>query len=146
LPRKRTEQEIVWEFSGFEKNDSLNPILHPTTSLSFEYPISNKNIAKKINGKYWMYFGDTNIFLASSENLIDWEISENEENKTKISVLDPRMGYFDSRLVESGPFALYKEKRHFLLIYNANNAANFNDVNLLMLLDRHYLIRRLLLS
>ena len=60
-----------------------------------------------------MYFGDTNIFLASSENLIDWEISENEENKTKISVLDPRMGYFDSRLVESGPFALYKEKRHF---------------------------------
>ena len=110
---KSTEQEIVWEFSGFEKNDSLNPILQPTTSLSFECPISNKNITKKINGKYWMYFGDTNIFLASSENLIDWEISENEENKTKISVLDPRMGYFDSRLVESSPFALYKEKRHF---------------------------------
>ena len=283
---KSTEQEIVWEFSGFEKNDSLNPILHPTASLSFECPISSKkvaweernvlnpsaivkdnkvylfyraqdingtsrigmaisldglrfkkspapvfypdndamkiyewnykktdnesyledciscyfdgvedpriietaegiyimtytaydgktarlsvasstnlttwtkhglafksdkyknlwskagaivvevkegkNIAKKINGKYWMYFGDTNIFLASSENLIDWEISENEENKTKISVLHPRMGYFDSRLVESGPFALYKEEG-ILLIYNASNAANFNDVSL----------------
>ncbi len=85
-----------------------------------------KNIAKKIDDKYWMYFGDTNIFLASSTDLIHWEVSENEENKQKISVLHPRMGYFDSRLVESGPYALYKDQG-ILLIYNASNAANFND-------------------
>ena len=42
---KSTEQEIAWEFSGFEKNDSLNPILHPTASLSFECPISSKKVA-----------------------------------------------------------------------------------------------------
>ena len=86
-------------------------------------------IAKKINGKYWMYFGDTDIFLASSEDLINWQICENEESKKKISVLHPRMGYFDSRLVEPGPYALYK-KEGIVLIYNGSNAANFNDTNL----------------
>mgnify|MGYP003388028871 CR=1 FL=1 len=88
-----------------------------------------KNRAKKIDGKYWMYFGDTNIFLASSTDLINWQVCENEENKKMISVLHPRMGYFDSRLVESGPFALFKEEG-ILLIYNASNAANFNDQTL----------------
>ena len=88
-----------------------------------------KPVAKKINGKYWMYFGDTNLFLATSDNLINWDICENEENKKMISVLHPRMGYFDSRLVEPGPYALYKEEG-ILLIYNSSNAANFNDPNL----------------
>ncbi|WP_340199621.1 glycoside hydrolase family 130 protein [Ascidiimonas sp. W6] len=91
--------------------------------------IGGKNIAKKINGKYWMYFGDTDIFLASSEDLINWKVSENEENQKMISVLHPRMGYFDSRLVEPGPYALYKEEG-ILLIYNGSNAANFNDPDL----------------
>ena len=42
--------------------------------------IDGKSVAKKINGKYWMYFGDTNIFLASSKDLIKWEVCENEES------------------------------------------------------------------
>jgi len=86
----------------------------------------NEIIAKKIAGKYWMYFGDTDLFLATSDNLIDWEICENEESQEKISVLHPRMGYFDSRLVEPGPYALYTEQG-IVLIYNSSNAANFND-------------------
>ena len=39
-----------------------------------------KVIAKKIEGKYWMYFGDTNLFLATSDNLKDWDILEDEES------------------------------------------------------------------
>ncbi len=89
----------------------------------------SKNIAKKINGKYWMYFGDTDLFLASSDDLINWDISKNEENGKMISVLHPRMGYFDSRLVEPGPYAIYKDAG-ILLIYNASNAANFNEPTL----------------
>lgn len=88
-----------------------------------------KPIAKKIDGKYWMYFGDTNIFLANSVDLINWEVCENEESNHRISVLNPRMGYFDSRLVEPGPYALFKNQG-ILLIYNGSNAANFNDTNL----------------
>jgi predicted GH43/DUF377 family glycosyl hydrolase len=88
-----------------------------------------KNIAKKIDGKYWMYFGDTNLFIATSTDLIHWEVSTNEENQKMISVLHPRMGYFDSRLVEPGPYALYTEAG-IVLIYNGSNAANFNDPEL----------------
>jgi predicted GH43/DUF377 family glycosyl hydrolase len=86
-------------------------------------------IATRINGKYWMYFGDTDLFLAYSEDLIHWEMAENEENGALISVLHPRPGYFDSRLVEPGPFALLTE-RGIVLIYNASNAANYNDPDL----------------
>lgn len=86
-------------------------------------------IAQRIGGKYWMYFGDTDLFMAYSEDLIHWEIAENAESGKRISVLHPRMGYFDSRLVEPGPYALLKEEG-ILLIYNASNAKNFNDPSL----------------
>ena len=89
----------------------------------------NDIIAKKIGGKYWMYFGDTNLFMATSNDLINWEVAANEESGKRISVLHPRMGYFDSRLVEPGPYALYREEG-VSLIYNASNAANYNDPEL----------------
>ncbi len=88
-----------------------------------------KIIATKINGKYWMYFGDTDLFMAFSDDLIHWTVAENEESKKMITVLHPRMGYFDSRLVEPGPFALIQNDG-ILLIYNGSNAANFNDTTM----------------
>jgi predicted GH43/DUF377 family glycosyl hydrolase len=91
--------------------------------------INGKIVATKVDGKYWMYFGDTDIFLAYSEDLIHWSVAENAENKKMISVLHPRMGYHDSRLVEPGPFALIT-KDGILLLYNGSNAANFNDTSL----------------
>jgi len=91
--------------------------------------VGNKVIATKIGGKYWMYFGDTNLFMAFSDDLIHWQVAENDESKKMISVLHPRMGKFDSRLVESGPYALLRDEG-ILLIYNGSNAANFNDPDL----------------
>ncbi|NNE28319.1 MAG: glycosidase [Saprospiraceae bacterium] len=86
-------------------------------------------VAKKVNGQYWMYYGDTNIFMASSDDLVNWRSAENEESEKRISVLHPRMGKFDSRLVEPGPYALIREEG-ILLVYNGSNAANFNDPDL----------------
>jgi beta-1,2-mannosidase len=88
-----------------------------------------KMVAVKINGRYWMYFGDTDLFMASSADLLHWTVAENEESKKPISVLHPRPGYFDSRLVEPGPFALLKQEG-ILLIYNGSNAAGYNDTAL----------------
>lgn len=82
--------------------------------------------ATKINGKYWMYFGDTDLFLATSDDLIQW--TPMEENGTLVSVLTPRAGYFDSRLVESGPYALLT-KAGILLIYNSMNLDNGGDTD-----------------
>jgi predicted GH43/DUF377 family glycosyl hydrolase len=89
----------------------------------------SRMVAQKINGKYWMYYGDTNIFLASSEDLIHWTVEESREYETHIAVMHPRSGYFDSRLVEPGPYAILKEEG-ILLIYNGSNAMNFNDPEL----------------
>ncbi|HIH98093.1 MAG TPA: family 43 glycosylhydrolase [Thermoplasmata archaeon] len=69
-------------------------------------------IPEKINGKYWMYFGDTNIWLANSKDLIHWKC-----DKEKDVVLRPREGYFDSKLVEPGPAPIMTEDG-ILLIYN----------------------------
>ena len=91
--------------------------------------IEGNFVAKKINGTYWMYFGDTDLFIATSTDLVQWNVVENQENNQMISVLNPRPGYFDSRLVEPGPFALYTEKG-IHLIYNASNAKNNNDSTL----------------
>jgi predicted GH43/DUF377 family glycosyl hydrolase len=88
--------------------------------------MGNKVVAKKINNKYWMYFGDTDLFMAYSTDLLHWEVLENEESKKIVSVLTPRPGYFDSRLVEPGPYALYTANG-IVLIYNSSNAANNND-------------------
>jgi predicted GH43/DUF377 family glycosyl hydrolase len=86
--------------------------------------LNNHLIAEKINGYYWMYFGDTNLFLAKSTDLKRWEICEDDENKERISVMNPRKGYFDSRLVEPGPYALHTNAG-ILLLYNGSNAANY---------------------
>ena len=86
--------------------------------------VGEKIIAQKINGKYWMYFGDTDLFLATSDDLIHWQPVE-ENNKIK-SILQPRENYFDSRLVESGPYALLTEKG-IVLIYNGMNLESGGD-------------------
>ena len=84
-------------------------------------------IAKKINGKYWMYFGDTDLFIASSDDLLKWTVEE--QNGALRKVLSPRPGKFDSRLVESGPYALLKDDG-ILLIYNGMNLDVGGDTSL----------------
>jgi len=88
----------------------------------------NKIIAEKINGKYWMYFGDTDLFMATSDDLIQWLPILDEDGNLK-SVLKPRPGYFDSRLVESGPYALITD-HGILLLYNGMNHDTEGDPTL----------------
>jgi beta-1,2-mannosidase len=98
-------------------------------------------IARKIDGKYWMYWGDTDIFLATSSNLIDWKPLEDETGQLALA-LSPRPGFFDSRLVEPGPFALRTEAG-ILLLYNSANDAAVGD---LTLADRSYSVGQALFA
>ena len=53
-------------------------------------------VIEKINGKYFMYWGEKAVYAATSDNLIDWKPVLDENNELlKIAV--PRAGYFDSR-------------------------------------------------
>jgi beta-1,2-mannosidase len=78
-----------------------------------------KLVAAKIHGKYWMYFGVPHIWLASSEDLIHWEPLETIDGNLA-PVLSPRLGFFDSWLVEAGPPPLLT-KDGIVVLYNAGN-------------------------
>lgn len=88
----------------------------------------DRMVAKKINGKYWMYWGDSDIYLATSKNLTDWKPVQNSNGKL-MPVLKPRKNHFDSGLVESGPPAMITPKG-ILLIYNSMNAPDSGDVHI----------------
>jgi predicted GH43/DUF377 family glycosyl hydrolase len=68
-------------------------------------------LPEPIEGTYWMYFGDTNIWAAHSTDLIRWTVVEEP-------ALTPRPGMFDSRLVEPGPPPLLTDDG-ILLLYNS---------------------------
>ncbi|MCE5316781.1 MAG: glycoside hydrolase family 130 protein [Parachlamydia sp.] len=76
-------------------------------------------VATKIQGKYWMYWGEGSIFAATSEDLIAWEPVLDEEGNP-IPILNPRPFHFDSALVESGPPAILTEDG-IVLLYNGKN-------------------------
>lgn len=99
----------------------------------------DKMIATRINGKYWMYFGESNIFLAYSDDLINWIPLERESDYASeelighslevpdlLPVLMTRKGKFDSHLIEPGPPAILTDKG-ILLIYNSKNSGEFGD-------------------
>jgi predicted GH43/DUF377 family glycosyl hydrolase len=85
-------------------------------------------VAQKINGKYWMYWGDTDIFGATSDDLIHW-IPEIAGNDGFISFIQSRRGKFDSDLVEPGPPAMITDSG-IVLMYNSRNVRATGDTTL----------------
>lgn len=90
--------------------------------------VGNRLVATKVNGKYWMYFSVPDIYIATSDNLVDWTPLEDANGKL-VKVLSPRPGYFDSWLVEAGPPAILTE-RGIVVIYNAGNTRKYGDPRL----------------
>jgi len=124
-----TSRDLVhWEKHGpiFSKAKNAALILdkfHKSASIVTQVK-NDKQVIAKVNGKYWMYWGEHGVFGATSENLIDWEpIVENGALKTFIK---PRKGYFDSDLTECGPPAVLTD-RGILLFYNGKNNPNNGD-------------------
>ena len=109
----------TWTKEGLAFKQPKNEMLWSKSGAIICKKIDEKMVATKINGKYWMYWGDTSLFLAKSENLTDWTILEDENGKPK-PILKPREGNFDSWLVESGPAAFVRNDGIFL-IYNSAN-------------------------
>jgi predicted GH43/DUF377 family glycosyl hydrolase len=101
---------------------------------------NGKVIATKIKGKYWMYWGDQNIWVAVSDDLVNWTPLEMEPGEKppvtlrgraagmpELKIVIPtRPGKFDSDLVESGPTAMLTPKG-ILLIYNSRNIPSPGD-------------------
>jgi predicted GH43/DUF377 family glycosyl hydrolase len=79
-------------------------------------------VAVKINGHYWMYWGESPIFAATSEDLMAWTPVEDGAGNL-LPILKPRAGCFDSTLTEPGPPAVLT--RHgIVFLYNGKNGAD----------------------
>jgi beta-1,2-mannosidase len=112
-------------------------------------------IATQIRGLYWMYWGESYIFAATSDDLIHWRPvlhptlaarstqtgmpsapdiesrwSDEEigisasEKEAFVAVIRPRVGRFDSVLVEPGPPAVLTKNGIVLLYHGKNNATH----------------------
>ncbi len=80
---------------------------------------NGKLVAAKIDGKYWMYWGEHFINLAWSDDLYNW--NPLEKNGKLKELVNTRKGRFDSDLTECGPPSIITD-RGILLLYNGKNA------------------------
>jgi predicted GH43/DUF377 family glycosyl hydrolase len=78
-----------------------------------------KLVAAKINGAYWMYFGETAVHLATSDDLTHWKPLE-DSNGQMLTIMEPRKGFFDSRLTEVGCQSVLT-KDGIVVFYNGTN-------------------------
>lgn len=107
---------VTWKKRGplfeefpFSKNGSKN-----WTKSGAILPVKIKK--GEFAGKYIMYFGDSNIWMAYSNDMLHWEYVEEP-------VLKPRRGSFDSILVEPGPSPIITDFG-IILIYNSAGLEN----------------------
>jgi predicted GH43/DUF377 family glycosyl hydrolase len=107
------------------------------------YGNDGRIVATRIKGKYWMYWGDQNIWAATSDDLVNWtpvEKASGEADPVALRgqalampdlkiVVPTRQKKFDCDLVESGPPAMLTDKG-ILLIYNSRNIPAIGDTSL----------------
>jgi beta-1,2-mannosidase len=141
---------VKWQKHGLAFGDVDNGALKDYWCKSGSVVTSLKNgrlIATKIRGKYWMYFGELDIFVATSDDLIHWTPEIRTEQMVKKlkylgdskyevqlpvtrnafkTALTTRAGHFDSQLVEPGPPAVLTDKG-IVFIYNGVNNASYGD-------------------
>lgn len=82
-------------------------------------------IAAKINGKYWMYWGEGAIHLATSPDLIHWTPVEDARGEP-LELLRPRAKHFDSSFPETGPPPILTDAG-IVVLYNGKNAPDSGD-------------------
>ena len=86
-------------------------------------------VAAKLHGRYWMYWGEITIRLATSSDLIHWTPVLDPATKEPRILLAPRAGHFDSGFPETGPPPLLTNKG-IVMLYNAKNAEQDGDPTL----------------
>jgi predicted GH43/DUF377 family glycosyl hydrolase len=78
-------------------------------------------VAVRLHGRYWMYWGEVEVGLATSTDLIHWEPVTGKGGSPLI-LMRARRGRFDSALPEVGPPPVLT-KRGIVLLYNGKNAS-----------------------
>ena len=112
----------TWEKHGpifaNSKYEKLMSMSHKSASIVTAVK-DDKLVISKVNGKYWMYWGEHGVKGATSDDLINWEPVLDDKGELAI-FMNVRDGYFDSALTECGPPAVMTDKG-ILLLYNGKN-------------------------
>jgi predicted GH43/DUF377 family glycosyl hydrolase len=77
-------------------------------------------VAAKIDGHYWMYWGEGEIHLATSDDLVHWTPVEGADGQPEV-LMRARPGKFDSGLPEVGPPPVLT-RDGIVVLYNGKNA------------------------
>ncbi|MBC7567770.1 MAG: hypothetical protein H7223_12500 [Pedobacter sp.] len=124
-----TSKDLInWKKHGPIFQDAYNGKFHDIASKSASVLTVLKNgklVITKYKGKYWMYWGESHVYAATSENLVDWAPVVNADGSLK-ELASPRKGYFDSHLTECGPPAILTAKG-IVLLYNGKNLSGANS-------------------
>ena len=84
--------------------------------------VGDKVVAARLNGSYWMYWGEKPVRLATSTDLIHWQPVEDASGQPLV-VLDRRDHLPDSGFPEAGPPPLLTSEG-IVVLYNAKNATD----------------------
>ncbi|HTY83113.1 MAG TPA: glycoside hydrolase family 130 protein [Silvibacterium sp.] len=85
-------------------------------------------LAARIDDRYWMYWGEGEIHLATSADLLHWTPVEGKDGRVLV-VLGKRPGHFDSGFPEVGPPPLLTD-RGILVMNNGKNDPQDGDPEL----------------
>lgn len=128
VARSASPPHMTW--SNGKNMDLL--LLKPTTDVSKTFFCKSgsmvttikdgKQVLTKIDGKYFMYWGEHAVYAATSDDLVNWTPILDEKNELA-TVIKPRPQYFDSALTECGPPAILTDKG-IVLLYNGKNQTN----------------------
>jgi predicted GH43/DUF377 family glycosyl hydrolase len=107
----------------------------------FSREVGDCLVMDRIHGRYWMLFGESDIYLATSDDGIVWTpvtrsemvgrkldhsvqpptVSESWTEERQVSVIRPRDRRFDSKLVEPGPPPVRTDQGYWVIYNSCNN-------------------------
>ncbi len=95
-------------------------------------PAHDRLVAARIHGRYWMYWGEGAVHLATSSDLIHWSplLTGHKQGSSiqwsYLELLGPRLHHFDSAFPETGPPPVLTG-RGIVVIYDGKNAGDNGD-------------------
>jgi predicted GH43/DUF377 family glycosyl hydrolase len=121
-----TSRDLVfWEKHGVAFAGSAYEKMMMKSGAIVQRLDGERLVAARIDGRYWMLFGQGKIHAAHSTDMIRWTPVEEAPGRLKV-VMAPRPGKFDSFLVEAGPSPILTATG-IVMLYNACNARTGGD-------------------
>src|SRR6201996_6747632 len=99
-------------------------LTYKSAGIVTECVTKGRCISAKFDGNYWMYWGEGEIHLATSDDLVHWTPVEGVDGQPKV-LMRARPRRFDSGLPEVGPPPVLT-KDGIVLLYNGKNTAGAN--------------------